>query len=120
VVAQFEREGPGVVLLDYVDVSAGDFTTRGDGWRRHGIMHVCRAQYADAKECFTKASEQYHQGGDRVLRREAAAMIEEAALLLANEGVGSGAASPFTKIGVTPGQDVRAAAPERSGLPKII
>ena len=49
---QMDRDGPGIVMLDYELITAEDASFRAEGWKKLGIQNVGKGKWEEARDCF--------------------------------------------------------------------
>jgi hypothetical protein len=101
---QMEREGPGIVLLDYEMTTAEDALVRAEGWRKLGVTYIEKGKWDDAIQSFKNAATFYGEGMDKENRKLMNELAQESEFLKNTNGkVGSPTGSPFRKLGIRVG-----------------
>lgn len=100
---QMDRDGPGIVMLDYELITAEDASQRAEGWKKLGITHIEKGEWDEANKCFKKAATFFGEAGDKENRKLMNSMAEESAFLKQTDGLGSPGASVFRKHGIQAG-----------------
>ena len=74
---QMDRDGPGIVMLDYELITAEDASFRAEGWKKLGIQNVGKGKWEEARDCFKKAATFFGEAMDKENRKLLNAMAEE-------------------------------------------